>query len=150
MKFLYHHHDTEKLLSHWSGDSANIVGSFFFWNLGTIEQKSQVGLSRAVLCQILAAIPSSIPLLLPRMWQEAWVHRGSQDSLRSITVLSPAKLAEAFRRLPTTKLRRWFCLFMDGLDEYEGNYLDGIAFIETLCRNRRIKVVLSSRPIPLC
>lgn len=146
MKYLYNHEDTTILLNQWAGSSQLTVGSFFFWNLGTTEQRSQDGLSRAILYQVLHAEPSLIPVLLPRLWQETL--RGYQGEL------DPpfrGELLTAFETLTSnSQLQRHFCFFIDGLDECVGNYLDGIMFVKELCRNPQIKVLVSSRPIPLC
>ncbi|KAH6869681.1 hypothetical protein B0T10DRAFT_541623 [Thelonectria olida] len=150
MKYLYNHDGTKTLLSNWAGSSPLTIGSFFFWNLGTAEQKSHTGLSRAILYQLLAENPSLIPALLPRMWEQAYVYRGHQNDLSGLEAPSPVELASAFERLSSSELRQHFCFFIDGLDEYAGNCLNAIAFVKNLCLNPRIKILLSSRPIPLC
>lgn len=60
------------LLKKWAGDKDMIMAAFFFWHLGTPEQKTKDGLFRGLLYTILNADPSLIPLLLPEMWQEAY------------------------------------------------------------------------------
>ncbi|KAF4459816.1 hypothetical protein FALBO_13424 [Fusarium albosuccineum] len=150
MKHLRNHKDTRSQLSRWAGDSPLILGSFFFWNLGAPEQKSQIGLSRAVLYQLLANNLSLIPTLLPRMWKDACSYEAHLDGLARLHPPSPEELGTAFQKIPEVQFRQRFCFLIDGLDEYEGNLLDGIAFIQSLCRNSNIKVLLSSRPIPLC
>ncbi|KAK3395319.1 hypothetical protein B0H63DRAFT_534076 [Podospora didyma] len=40
------------------------------------------------------------------------------------------------------------CFLIDGLDEFVGDYADGIAFIKTLAGSDKMKVIVSSRPIP--
>ncbi|KAF4997738.1 hypothetical protein FDECE_11995, partial [Fusarium decemcellulare] len=150
MKYLCNHKDTRSQLSRWAGDSPLILGSFFFWNLGAPEQKSQTGLSRAILYQLLANNLSLIPTLLPRMWKDACSYEAHMDGLAGLHPPSPEELGTAFQKIPEVQFRQRFCFLIDGLDEYEGNLLDGIAFIQSLCRNSSIKVLLSSRPIPLC
>lgn len=46
--------------------------------------------------------------------------------------------------------RRRYVFSIDGLDEYFGNPIDGVQFIKDLASNRNIKILVSSRPIPLC
>ncbi|KAH7308593.1 prion-inhibition and propagation-domain-containing protein [Stachybotrys elegans] len=88
----------------------------------------------AILYQVLEAEPHLTSELLPRLWQE---------TLR--------ELSTAFRILSSKPdLKRFFCFFIDGLDEFSGNHLEGITVIKGLVQNSKIKVVLSSRPIPSC
>ncbi|KAH7019739.1 prion-inhibition and propagation-domain-containing protein [Ilyonectria destructans] len=150
MKYLYGYKDTRSQLSNWAGASLLILGSFFSWNIGASEQKSHTGLSRAILYQVLAHNLPLISTLLPRMWQEARSYEAHLDDLSGLDPPSPGELATAFQRLLNAEVRQRFCFFIDGLDEYEGNPLDGIAFVQNLCLNPNIKMLLSSRPIPLC
>ncbi|RYP76253.1 hypothetical protein DL771_001872 [Monosporascus sp. 5C6A] len=150
MKYLHSHEDTRLQLSNWGGASPLILGSFFFWNLGASEQKSHTGLSRAILYQLLVQNLPLISTLLPRMWQEACSYEAHLDNFIGLEPPSRAELATAFQRLLDAEVRQRFCFFIDGLDEYEGNLLDGIAFVQNLCLNPNIKILLSSRPIPLC
>lgn len=145
-KYLSNHQATKDYLAEWAGSSHLSICSFFFWNLGTAEQRSQEGLSRAVLFQILDVERSLIPHLLPRLWQDIFNSSGT-------TPIPPTKpeLAAAFNMIANGHhLRRRLCFFIDGLDEYVGNYRDGVTFIKGLYKNPDIKVVVSSRPIPIC
>ncbi|KAH6886827.1 prion-inhibition and propagation-domain-containing protein [Thelonectria olida] len=145
-KYLSGHKVAADLLKEWAGSSSLSICSFFFWNLGTEEQRSQDGLSRAVLFQLLDAEPSLIPALLPRLWQEILKGRGTKPNPPS-----KAELAAAFGTIANgLNLQRRFCFFIDGLDEYVGNYLDGVMFVQRLFKNPDIKVLVSSRPIPIC
>ncbi|KAK7420495.1 hypothetical protein QQX98_002693 [Neonectria punicea] len=149
MKYLYTHDKTIGLLQEWAGSLELTVGSFFFWSLGTEEQQSQDGLSRAILYHILDATPSLVPVLLPRLWRETLEGQG-----RSSDPLSPpsaAELAAAFEAFgKQSHLQRKIFFFIDGLDEFSGNYLDGVLFVKQLAQSQGTKVLVSSRPIPLC
>jgi hypothetical protein len=146
MKHLFKAQHTKDLLVRWSGQESLILASFFFWNLGTMYQKSQEGLLRGLLFRVLEANRSLIPELLPNMWRQAFT-----SDEQFINLPSLAEIKGVFEKLSDCQdVSRKFCFFIDGLDEYEGNYLDGIAFIEQLSRSPAIKVVLSSRPIPSC
>lgn len=146
MKHLYDNQKTEMLLKEWSGDSKLILASFFFWALGTSEQKSQNGLMRALLFRVLDDDPSLIPRVLPQMWREAQRAEGTDLSLPSI-----AEMRQAFRNLRSSqKEARSFCFFIDGLDEFSGRYPDAIEFVNSLAGNANVKLLVSSRPIPEC
>ncbi|KAJ3469555.1 hypothetical protein MRS44_003620 [Fusarium solani] len=144
MKYISSSAVTETLLSEWAGDSPCAMADFFFWYLGTLEQKTQDGLSTALLYQILSYHPKLIPEALPAMWKEA--HDG-QDKIASP---SPAEMDKAFRVISSSRDLGRLCLFIDGLDEYLGNCQDGISFIKRLAAGQNVKVIVSSRPIPDC
>ncbi|KAM0556074.1 hypothetical protein ACHAPJ_006062 [Fusarium lateritium] len=145
-KYVSSHQVTADLLQEWAGSSRLSICSFFFWHLGTQEQRSQEGLSRAVLCQLLDAERSLIPPLLPRLWHDA-----TKSSEITPSLPSKSELASAFAKISNgLNLRRRFCFFIDGLDEYVGNHLDGVLFVQRLYKNSDIKVLVSSRPIPIC
>jgi hypothetical protein len=146
MKYIYGHKTTGTLLARWAGKCSLTLASFFFWNLGTPEQKSQEGLSRALLFNVLDSDPSLIPDLLPKMWREAY---GSDED--ELSLPSSAEMKQVFERLTSGwDSSRKFCFFIDGLDEYSVSQLDGIAFMNNLSASSNIKIVLSSRPIPTC
>jgi DNA-binding transcriptional regulator PaaX len=70
MKYLYRHLKIKAFLQKWAKEYALTLASFFLWNLGTEEQKSQ-GLLRALLYQVLDSEPALAEDLLPKMWYEA-------------------------------------------------------------------------------
>ncbi|RSL57464.1 hypothetical protein CEP54_008277 [Fusarium duplospermum] len=144
MKYLFSSTETKILLSEWAGDSPCTMVDFFFWYLGTPEQKTQDGLSRALLHKILSSHPKLIPKALPTMWKEAY------DGRKMIASPTTAEAEKAFKVISTSPHLGRFCLFIDGLDEYLGNYQDGISFVKSLAAGQNVKVIVSSRPIPDC
>lgn len=146
MKFLYDNPKTRTLLEAWAGDSPLTVGSFFFWGLGSQEQKSLEGLSRAILYQLLEAESSYLPLALPRLWREV---RTDSQKVPEPPSRGELKAASEFM-INDFRPKRRFCLFIDGLDEFEGNFHDAIKLIRGLCSNSAIKIIVSSRPIDIC
>ena len=119
--------------------------NFFFYALGSSEQKTQLGLERALVYQVLNAEPSLIPELLPHMWREAL------DSNKYLGVPSPAELKTVITHIGQgLNCARKFCFFIDGLDEYEGDCSRGISTIRHLAVNPNVKVIVASRPIPDC
>jgi hypothetical protein len=145
IKYLYQHKETETLLKEWAGSHHLIMANFFFWHLGTPEQKTHEGLSGGLLYHVLNADPSLIPLLLPNMWREA--HKADKAHL---DLPSASEMGEAFSTLRSQITKDRFCFFIDGLDEYSGNHISGISFIRSLVSSGNIKVIVSSRPIPAC
>lgn len=149
MKYLYHHRKTRDLLlqwSQWRGEHPLLLADFFFWHLGTPDQKSQEGLSRALLYQVLVQNRRLIPEVLPGMWTEADGTGGS------VALPSPAETAQAFRVLASksSEIQQDFCFFIDGLDEFVGSYTENVSFFKDMVKNHCFKIVISSRPIPEC
>ena len=152
MKYLYDLGETRNLLVHWAGSDLTMA-HFFFYGLGVPEQKTQEGLERAILYQILSAEPSLTPDLLPRMWREVRSMRevrSLQDD-KPIVLPSPAEMSSAFVAIRNgLRSPRKFCFFIDGLDEYYGKCEYGISTIKLLAESPNIKVIVSSRPTSSC
>lgn len=155
MKYLYDNPSTRSLLSEWAKDEPLLMPHFFFWHLGTPEQKTQYGLYRGLLYHIFEAKPSLIPDTLPEMWREAHNDDSIADETstgaRTYKLECPTEeeMMLALLRLKTHSQAVAFCFFIDGLDEYSGDTFRLIDFLEKLISSR-IKVVVSSRPIPSC
>lgn len=150
MKHLYMDKRIGELLSRWAGRLGYTLCDYFFMNLGTMEQKSQGGLSRTLLYQILSANRNLIPQALPYMWKD--IHDQKLNSTEDdITLPSSAEIKQAFDVIADScnDISR-FCFLIDGLDEFVGNYIDAIDFIKSLASNKHIKIIVSSRPIPSC
>ena len=79
MKFILGHSETRRLLKEWSSESplkgTLCMASFFFWGSGTEEQRSQRGLLRAVLHELLLQKSDLIPLAFPREWSVLYTRR---------------------------------------------------------------------------
>ncbi|KAI1262899.1 prion-inhibition and propagation-domain-containing protein [Xylariaceae sp. FL1019] len=146
MKYMCTHPLVRTYSEKWAGDHNLLVDSFFFWNLGTPEQKTYSGLWRALLYKILKSEPGLIPILLPNIWQEAYC-LGNQQ----LEMPTDAEIDFAFGRLvETVDHKSFYCFFIDGLDEYSGNYDDAITFFNQLANSQNFKFVISSRPIGAC
>lgn len=147
MKFIDNSSRTTELLQSWAGQRQLIMASFYFWNTGTdIEtemQKSQEGLLRSILYKILLHEPDLIPSVLPSRWQEDT--RFHQNP-------SPWRLEELNKALDVliqVKPKAYFCLLIDGLDEYAGDadQQDGFAKrIMNLSESPNVKICVASRP----
>lgn len=146
MKYLYEHEEIKRLLGLWAEGSPLTIVNFFFYALGSYEQNSQEGLEKALLYQILKAVPSLVPTLLPNMWQQALLAEDAKLSLPSHGEFKTA--IETIGNGLNSPLK--FCFFIDGLDEYSSNCWEGISTIKALTRNPTVKIVVLSRPIPGC
>ena len=69
MRFIWNHPLTTEHLKAWSADSEVMIASFFFWNSGTTEQRSQVGLLRSLLLEVLDHHRDFIPKAFHEEWE---------------------------------------------------------------------------------
>lgn len=139
MKLISDSSKTQELLQQWSGSKKLVLAKHFFWKPGEEMQKSQDGLLRSLLYDILKQCPEFIPTIL-----EVLPHR-------SFDTWYPHELLDAFAslsRIAPTSVR--LCLIIDGLDEYKsskGHHLEElIEVVRTLSKQTWIKVCVSSRP----
>ena len=153
MKYIYNHKTTSEVLSQWSGSMPVLVATFFFWNSGSPEQRSQVGLLRSLLFQILQHQPKLIPSVFPDEYAFLQNQDAKQLSNLPRRWWTLPRLQNALRRLVSIEVMPInLCLFIDGLDEFEGNE-DGndrhhmIQLLRDLDSSRFIKVCVSSRPL---
>ncbi|KAI8712794.1 hypothetical protein NCS52_01378600 [Fusarium sp. LHS14.1] len=144
MKYLHSQERTHRLLREWSGADSYTLVDFFFFNLGTQEQKSFEGLSRALLYQLLKPNPPLIHRALPGMVKEL------KETDNGLSLPSVSEIRYALRVLTRESSMGKFFIFIDGLDEFEGNIRESISLIQELGRPSHIKVLVSSRPIPAC
>jgi len=147
MKFIAAHQKTREYLDEWAGDKKLMIAKFYFWSASTHRsQKSQQGLLRAILYQILCQCPELIQVAYRDQWiamtSDAKILRESRDELLTV----PA-LLDALRQISTTtQSNSKLCIFIDGLDEYEGNPSDIIELVDILKSFENIKTCVSSRP----
>ena len=144
MKFLHEHHKTKQLLDRWAGLGDAMIVSFFFWNAGTSLQKSSEGLLRSILWEILQKYKCLIPIAFPHLCcTYLTTHEVDGKELRF------SELKSGLRRLllhfGSPGLKTKICLFIDGMDEYEGDHLRLCKFFGEMTGSH-IKVILSSRP----
>ncbi|KAJ9148903.1 hypothetical protein NKR23_g4545 [Pleurostoma richardsiae] len=150
MKFVAHEDRTRQELEGWAQASGKtlILARFFFWISGNSLERSLEGLYRSILWDILRQCPSMIPIVFPTAW----------SSNIDITSMPPnserpfdmTELQAAINQLfgnKKTMFNYKVCCFIDGLDEYEGDYW---AFAKNLSSwasaSENIKFCLSSRP----
>lgn len=157
MKFLNGHEATRRLLQDWANPKKLVIASFYFWNAGHSMQKSQEGLLRSLLFQILCQCPDLISVATPNRWHDdATSHRYPKP-------WSKEELTEALNcALSRGPLPCRFCLFIDGLDEYAGDraelmevgrrphhrpdFSPLLEALKTLASSEDVKICASSRP----
>ncbi|KAG8668389.1 hypothetical protein FPOAC2_07673 [Fusarium poae] len=147
MKFLHDDERTQKYLKTWAGDSELISISFFFYALGHPEQKSQLGLLRSLLYQILSHDAALAETALPNVWREA--SRDNEQKHEDLSMPSVAEMVNALKCIcKMYRATKKMFFLIDGIDEYEGNDIDIAGFISELGKFSDVKVLVSSRPHP--
>jgi hypothetical protein len=141
IKYVAQDRRTINYLTKWALAGTLVTASYFFWNSGTSLQMSQQGLLRSLLHQILSSCPELTCRLLPERWE---AHCLFGDDPNPMT---EAELRHAFTLLknvePTVAK---ICLFIDGLDEFDGDHCKLVDFIKELSGYPGIKLCVSSRP----
>ncbi|KAM7214962.1 hypothetical protein V8F06_009639 [Rhypophila decipiens] len=137
LKFLTGHQRTEKLLKEWAGGKTLVTASHFFWAQGTALQKTYQGLLQTMLCQVFQKYPDQVSVVAPTRWS-SWTDI-------QMTKWSLSELSKCFQSMASTKHLR-ICLFVDGLDEYQGDHQELIEILESWSSSENIKICASSRP----
>ncbi|KAF2662244.1 hypothetical protein K491DRAFT_710188 [Lophiostoma macrostomum CBS 122681] len=144
MKFLADNPQTLERLRQSSEQQIQVVASYYFWVNGTDMQRSQEGLLRALLFDLLRQCPAYIPKIIPEPWNVQ--QRTEASSTRLSYSWKRSELLRAFQRLTKLDTRATrFCVFIDGLDEYHGDHDELIEVIQDLGRSN-IKLCVASRP----
>ncbi|KAI9686895.1 MAG: hypothetical protein M1822_002648 [Bathelium mastoideum] len=140
MKFICNNPKTVKALQKSAKESERVfVANYFFWHAGTEMQKSQEGLMRSLLHEVLRQCPEVISTVCPRRWHASLLHEQLD--------WSRAELLETLQLLAMrSSISARFCFFVDGLDEYKGDHSELIEILNKLSRLPNIKLCLSSRP----
>jgi len=147
IKFVAEHEQTKLCLEEWAGEKKLVTAKFYFWSASSHHsQKSQRGLLRTILYQILRQCPELIQMAYHDQWiamtSDGKVLKDSRDELLTV----PA-LLNTLRKISTsTASDTKFCFFLDGLDEYDGRSADIIELIDILKSFPNVKTCVSSRP----
>ena len=140
MKFVSEHPCTRELLREWGGKDV-VVAKFFFWRAGGQLEKSQKGLLRSLLYQILHRHPELVPdIVFNRHNADAFMI----EHPRSWTCAELSAALKAILLSSRSEFR--FCFFIDGLDEFEGDYYDLVEDLDRLASSSAVKLCVSSRP----
>ena len=141
MKFLLNHMKTAESLSSWAGPKRLVTASFFFWNAGPSIQKSQEGLFRSLLYEILSQCPELTRTICSSKAKTFRPFVGEHGSW------TRQELWHAIAQLKDQcGARARFCFFIDGLDEYDGEPDHIVSVLESLRDWPDVKLCVSSRP----
>jgi hypothetical protein len=143
MKFLLRHRRTVEHLEHWAGSGKELLTlHYFFWNSGESLQKTHVGMLRALLHTVLDTHPELVPAVFPKIYR-GWEPTIAKSQPKYIEL--KAAFALLIRKAPFLRL----AIFVDGLDEFEGDHSDMSHFLRSIT-SKAVKVVVSSRPVNAC
>jgi hypothetical protein len=147
MKFLHLDPRTAKYLTRWIRSSKLVVAGHFFWNSGSSIQMSFDGLVRTLLYEVAQNEAISMADLFPERWEEI---RSSLISGRTSEELQPWTTSECLRTLRKLLLHPFdsmrFFFFVDGLDEFSGDYTELIELLKEMATSPHIKMCVASRP----
>lgn len=139
IKFIYSHSRIREFLEKWAGSMELLVVYHCFWNTGESSQKSREGFLRSLLFQILSKKPDRIEPLWIDKHQDEEPPKGNQWSLQDLSILFRALVDEG-------SFNARVCVFVDGLDEYDGNPAEIISLLDEIARSPCFKLCVSSRP----
>ncbi|SCO58416.1 related to small s protein [Fusarium fujikuroi] len=137
IKFIGQQEQTNKLLQRWSPDAT--ILSYFFWKIGSEEQKSLKGLWCSLLHQRLEDQQQLIPSILQNfniLSRHSQHHDWAMKDLQIV-----------WNYLADVDTRH-LCIFIDGLDEIrnEDGFSELLETIDAMLVNPKIKICVSTRP----
>ncbi|KAK4202962.1 hypothetical protein QBC40DRAFT_319724 [Triangularia verruculosa] len=125
----------------WAADRPLTIACFYFWAAGSERQRSREGLYRTLLHQILSDHPEEIMSIFPERWEALCLY--DEDPKPFVEEELRQGLLEVVQDIePTAKV----CLFVDGLDEFDGKHEDLIDLFNDIITKTSIKVCVASRP----
>ena len=141
MKYLINHPDMQSKLEAWAGTNVLVTASYFLWRAGTVMQKSQEGLFRSLLYEILRKCPNMIrPVCACKV-------ENFRPFVEDVDPWTMEELRGAIGELKKhSGVKHRFCFFIDGLDEYAGRPDDLLEVLESIRAWTDIKLCVSSRP----
>lgn len=156
MKFICETHSKDQLLGEWADEKTLICSQFFFWRIGSAEERSLRGLIRGLLSGIIQNDPSLTKILFSNSWGSNYGHQAM--SLARPLKLSDKEISAAFDMLIHDQSlidKYCICFFIDGLDEFDESL--GYTYYSLTQKLRqwsnnsagRVKFCVSSRELPV-
>ncbi|OTA98996.1 hypothetical protein M426DRAFT_41528, partial [Hypoxylon sp. CI-4A] len=141
MKFIADDRRTRKSLEKWAEPNKLAIAAHYFWSAGTDMQKSQQGLLQTLLYDMFRACPEQISRVCPLRWSNL-------SLLDSATTneWSTHELMEAIQELGQHPSSPRHCIFIDGLDEFDGDHSEMCQALKRLSVSPNFKFCVSSRP----
>jgi hypothetical protein len=145
MKFVCSNPKTEKKLRVWASPKKLAIAHYFFWRAGSTLQKTQQGLLRSLVFEMIRECPELLSVAKTTLPKtnifDSRHERWTKD-----------QLLKTYKAMVSQTLATRFCFFIDGLDEYydsERNPEDLVKTIRELDLSSDVKLCISSRPYPI-
>ncbi|KAJ5588338.1 hypothetical protein N7537_011016 [Penicillium hordei] len=147
MKYISTHAELQEHINAWAYPCPVLLAIFYFWGPGSKLQKSREGLLRSLLFQLLGQRRDLCARVAPARWVYLNIAAVGSDSSSWSPSWEWTELKECLYRITselagTTRL----ALFVDGLDEYEGQHGEVVKFLQDLHKDFGVKLCVSSRP----
>jgi len=147
MKYIGSDPRTASHLAKWSSNRPNLIAAFYSWNPGVDLQRSQEGLLRSLLHQILQQAPHIAPRLFPSRWAMMKLFGQYSNPLIRVPDWTLRELFESITSIDSfTNATFNLALFIDGLDEFSGDFAGLIQLIRRFHNFSGVRVCVSSRP----
>ena len=140
LKYLAESERTKQFLSVWSQPQPIVIACHYFWSPGTKMQKSQQGLLQTLLYEIFQQCPD----LIESCYKRQLPKDNSQDIQEPWSIPELHHILQHIANADGIGVK--FCVFIDGLDEYEGDHLEFCSALHDLTKSAHIKLCISSRP----
>ncbi|KAK4201027.1 hypothetical protein QBC40DRAFT_64335 [Triangularia verruculosa] len=144
MKLICNDNRIQTHLRVWSGEFQLLTCSVYFWNPGSLGQKGQIGLLHTILYQLLCQRPDLCRHVAPKRY--IYFQLAGMDSPDPLDWTLEELRDCIIRFLTRVDGTSRVAMFVDGLDEYEGNHEELVSFLKQLHEKYNIKLCISSRP----
>jgi hypothetical protein len=144
IKYLGSHPQVRECIKTWAGDAKPRVITFYFWNSGSEEQRSQIGLLRSLLYKLLLERRDLIRVVLEEEWNYLSGRPSRSDIRLNWSLAGLERVLKSVLALESVDTKT--CFFIDGLDEYEGDTEALVGLFTKISESTSVKVCLSSRP----
>ena len=130
---------THRLLASWSRPKPCVVFSYFFRRHGDSLQKSLEGLFRTLIFQILSHNRELVEIAFPS--------KVAKPGHITNHVWKLDELVTGFKNISgDDKNSLHICIFVDGLDEYDGDHMSLVQLLQSISSRPCIKISVASRP----
>ncbi|KAI0140417.1 hypothetical protein GGR57DRAFT_488135 [Xylariaceae sp. FL1272] len=142
VKFICEHPRTTEYLKMWSSKKKLVVTKSFLWRLGNDMQKNLRGLLRGIVHQLIVASPELLKIAFPTSWDKC--DQVDHVELSSEQIEDGLHLIFADESVMETHC---FVLFIDGLDEFDGDQPELLQKLLTWATEHpeHVKMCVSSR-----
>ncbi|KAH6637381.1 hypothetical protein C7974DRAFT_306701, partial [Boeremia exigua] len=146
MRFLDRNLTTPDYFQPWSKGKLVIKIQYFFWNPGSMLQKSVVGLLRSMLYQLLAQQPNLVPNIVP---MSMYMSSTPAADFQSVDWTQTQLQTTLYNCLVSSRDSIMAFILLDGLDELAGSdeiRVKLVDFLFKLAELGYVKLCISSRP----